>query len=65
LCYAKIEPAALQRGEIADRNGVHAQAAGHHPKSGFSKFPSNTDGVQRRSRTRVLWHQVEQIVPDA
>jgi hypothetical protein len=38
FCYAKITPAALQRGEFGDRGGRHAEALGRKRKSGLSDF---------------------------
>jgi hypothetical protein len=36
LCYAKITPAALHRGDFADRRREGAEAAGGRPKFGLS-----------------------------
>jgi hypothetical protein len=36
LCYAKITPAALHRGDFKDRCREGAEAAGGRPKSGLS-----------------------------
>jgi hypothetical protein len=38
LCHAKIKPAALQRGEFADRRRKAAEAAVRNPKFRLSRF---------------------------
>jgi hypothetical protein len=38
LCYAKITPAALHRGEFRRRCDEHAEAAAANPKSGLHDF---------------------------
>jgi hypothetical protein len=38
LCYAKITPAALHRGEIAGRCREGIEAAGRNPKFGLAVF---------------------------
>jgi hypothetical protein len=38
LCYAKITPAALHRGEFRRRGRQAAEAAGGNPKFRVSKF---------------------------
>jgi len=44
FCYAKITPAALQRGEFNGRCGWHAEALGRKRKSGSSDFWRTTSG---------------------
>jgi hypothetical protein len=44
LCYAKITPAALHRGEFRGRNRQAAEAAAGNPKFRLSKCPRDTAG---------------------
>jgi hypothetical protein len=48
LCYAKITPAALQRGELSGRRRESAEAAGRNPKFGSSVFPRIIAGTKMR-----------------
>jgi hypothetical protein len=47
LCYAKITPAALQRGENRARGREASEAAGANPKFRLSKFAHRIDGGTR------------------
>jgi hypothetical protein len=44
FCYAKITPAALQRGEFSGGCGKDAEALGRKRKSGLSDFWRATSG---------------------
>jgi hypothetical protein len=45
LCYAKITPAALHRGEFAGRCREHVEAVGSKLKFVFEEFPYGTAGA--------------------
>jgi hypothetical protein len=45
LCYAKIAPAVLQRGDFDPRYREHAEAAGRMPKSELSDFVGVSAGA--------------------
>jgi hypothetical protein len=45
LCYAKITPAALHRGELAGRRREHAEAVGSKLKFEFEEFRRGTAGA--------------------
>jgi hypothetical protein len=45
LCYAKITPAALQRGEFAGRCRQHGEAVGSKLKFEFAEFWPSTVGA--------------------
>jgi hypothetical protein len=47
LCYAKITPAPLHRGESPDRCRESAEAAGGNPKFGSNDFPTINTGPAR------------------
>jgi hypothetical protein len=47
LCYAKITPAALQRGDFACRRRGGAEAAGGNPKFALNDFPTVDAGSAR------------------
>jgi hypothetical protein len=65
LCYAKITPAALQRGDFAERCGKDAEAAGRKPKFELSGFLRVVASAAVPAAQRPGWHQVKQGVPDA
>jgi hypothetical protein len=44
LCYAKITPAALHRGEFRDLGGQGPEAAGGNPKFRLSECPRSIAG---------------------
>jgi hypothetical protein len=49
LCYAKITPAALQRGENRPRGHQAPEAAGANRKFGSGDFPRGITGAAWRS----------------
>jgi hypothetical protein len=65
LCYAKITPAALHRGENRPRGHQASEAAGTNQKFGSGDFPRGITGAPWRSLNAPEWPQVGQSVPDA
>jgi hypothetical protein len=65
LCYAKIAPAALHRGDFDGHCDERAEAAGAMPKSELRDFLASSPVRRRRSCKRAGWHEVKQSVPDA
>jgi hypothetical protein len=65
LCYAKITPAALQRGEFGNAGRAGAEAAVGNPKFGSSGCRRLIAGSPAPVAQAHRWHRVEQGMPDA
>jgi hypothetical protein len=65
LCYAKIAPAALHRGEFESRRRDGAEALGGNRKFELGDFPRAATGAAMPIAKCPGWHQVKQTVPDA
>jgi hypothetical protein len=65
LCYAKITPAALHRGDCKDRCVEDVEAVGRGLEFQPGVFSRNVTGAPPLAVKLPRWHQVEQGVPDA
>jgi hypothetical protein len=65
LCYAKITPASLHRGEYRDRCRRDAEAAVRNPEFELSLTRHRIRGGAAPDENRRAWPQVEQRVPYA
>jgi hypothetical protein len=65
LCYAKITPAALHRGDFDHRCCENPEAAGRMPKSELSDLFASSPVRRRRLCERRGWQEVKQSMPDA
>jgi hypothetical protein len=65
LCYAKITPAALRRGDCKDRCAEGVEAVGRGLEFQSGDFSRNITGAPLLAVKLPRWHQVEQDVPGA
>ena len=63
MCYAKITPAALHRGEFRGRRREGAEAAGINPKFEMGDSQRRIRGDLGPVQNHPAWQHVEQIVP--
>jgi hypothetical protein len=65
LCYAKIKPAVLQRGDCKDLRVEDVEAVGRGLEFQSGEFSRNITGAPPLAVKLPRWHQVEQDVPGA